>query len=214
MAAGVLLAGWFGCATDAPAPAPSPAPVAEAAPAASPPATPTAIARPTPAAAAGDGLVNGATAPDFDLPVVGGTGTWKLSDHVAADGHGSANGAIVSFSASWCGPCRASLPTLAEIATAHPDLVIVLLNIDEQESGRQKELVAMKDAGLTTGVLVVADRDTQRAWLGEQLHIPRFFVLNKVAEVMVQDRGFGDKVRPMLPKQVNYAIAHPAYTAR
>lgn len=170
------------------------------------------VATPAPTASA-DGLVNGMTAPDFDLAVVGQPGTWRLHDHVAPDGHGAASAAIIAFTASWCGPCRESLPTLAALQAEHPEIVIAVLSIDDAASDRQKEQINLDAAGLTAPLLV-ADEATRQAWLGDNRHIPRFLFLNHVAEVIVQDRGFGDKVRPMMPKQLAFAIAHPEYVAR
>jgi thiol-disulfide isomerase/thioredoxin len=186
-------------------PAASSTPIAVPAPAPAPPAAPPVDP--------GVGLGNGATAPDFDLAIHGGSGTWRLYDHVAPDATGTSSAAIVSFSASWCGPCRASLPTLAEIAAANPGLTIVIVSIDANDADREKERAAVASAGLSAPVLS-ADSSTRRAWLGSEEHIPRFFFLNKIAEVMVQDRGFGDKVRPMMPKQVAYILAHPEYVQR
>jgi thiol-disulfide isomerase/thioredoxin len=193
------------------------APVVATAPVEAPsPAEPASIVAPAPVPAmstSADGLVNGAIAPDFDLAVVGGTDRWRLYDHVAADGHGTAGAAIVAFTASWCGPCRESLPTLASLAAEHPDLAIVVLSIDDLEAERLKERKAMDDAGVSAPLLA-GDEATLTAWLGTSRHIPRFIFLNHIAEVMVQDRGFGDKVRPMMPKQANYALSHPEFVQR
>lgn len=191
-------------ASAAPSPV-APSPVA--------PAPAEAVVMPAPAKAGPDGLTNGDILADFTLARVQGEGTWRLYDHVAPDGTGSHQAALIAFTASWCGPCRASLPTLAELENEHPDLAIVVLSIDDKETERQIEQKAMDAAGLKAPLLV-ADQDTQQAILGDSRRIPRFLFLNKVAELMVQDRGFGDKVRPMMPKQANYALSHPTYSPR
>jgi hypothetical protein len=44
--------------------------------------------------------------------------------------------------------------------------------------------------------------------------VPHFYIINQVGEVLVQDRGFGNKVRKVMPGQINYAIQNPNYVVR
>lgn len=45
----------------------------------------------------------------------------------------SADVALLSFSAPWCGPCLALAPTLAALETNNPALVMGKVNVDENQ---------------------------------------------------------------------------------
>ncbi len=57
---------------------------------------------------------------------------------------------VLDFAASWCAPCWKSLPRLAAFATEHPELQVIVVSVDDEESGRA-ELV--EGLGLVMPVL-------------------------------------------------------------
>lgn len=64
----------------------------------------------------------GHAATDFQVPLKDG-GTFKLSAH-------QGRRVVVTFWASWCGPCRAELPALSTFAKSHKDVEFLALNVD------------------------------------------------------------------------------------
>lgn len=43
---------------------------------------------------------------------------------------------LVDFFATWCGPCKMLSPVIEEIASEHPELKVLKLDIDEGENGQ------------------------------------------------------------------------------
>ena len=152
-------------------------------------------------------------APEIALPQLDSPGTWRLSDHVRPGGGGSADAAVVMFMASNCGYCKLSLPTMRQMEIEYGDRVaFVIITTDKTEAARKQELSIVRQAGLKTPVLA-ADEMTKRAWLGASASIPRFFFVNKIGQILVQDRGFGRKVKPLIPKQIRAALDRPHYVS-
>lgn len=156
----------------------------------------------TPKSAKDDGVVSGQIAPALSLPVVGDTRTWTLSEHVNTEGTGRSEGAVVAFMASWCGVCKNALPTLAELETQYSaQVAFVVVTTDTTDDKREQELDILRKGGIKAPLLAI-DAPTQTAWLGSSQSIPRFVFVDKLGKVMVQDRGFGAKVKPLMPKQM------------
>ena len=69
----------------------------------------------------------GAPAPAFSLPVVAnGHGTLSLS---SLKGHN----VYLNFFASWCEPCKAEVPSIAELSKQYASRNVVVVGIDELE---------------------------------------------------------------------------------
>jgi thiol-disulfide isomerase/thioredoxin len=226
---GLLLAG---CGAGEPAPDPTPAPTVEPAstptPTPAPAATPeveavteawtapviTALPDPSTIADSAKGLSNGDFAPELDLFDLAHGENYRLSDHVGPTATDPAKVVIVGFAASWCGRCKLSYPYLAEMQKQFgDDLHVVFITTDESEPLMKKEVDLIKKGGLDVPVLK-PDAHTLTAWLGRKRNIPHFYIVNTAGEILVQDRGFGDKVKKVLPGQIRYALNHPEYVRR
>ncbi|MBN94921.1 MAG: hypothetical protein CL928_12775 [Deltaproteobacteria bacterium] len=76
-----------------------------------------------------EGLEQGQRAPDFELPYIGRTGTQKLS---------GLRGQIVliTFWASWCGPCRLEVPALELTWQLYKEQEVTVIGISVDEKPR------------------------------------------------------------------------------
>lgn len=141
--------------------------------------------------AGGQGAVSAsqASAPDFALDDIEGN-RFRLSDHLG-------KGVIVlDFWATWCDPCRASMPHLIELYEAHKDegLLVVGISIDGPESIAQvKRDVAQMGMSfpvvLDTESRVVANYNPRRS-------APYSVIIDKSGHVVKRHDGYtaGDEI--------------------
>ena len=61
-------------------------------------------------------------APDFDLPLIGEDGTFKLSDY-------RGEVVVINFWGSWCGPCREEAPMLERTYRSYQDQGVTFVGI-------------------------------------------------------------------------------------
>jgi thiol-disulfide isomerase/thioredoxin len=76
--------------------------------------------------------LKGRTAPVFSLPLFEG-GTFQLDKLRGKP-------VVLSFWASWCGPCRFELPELSRIRSLYPDVAFVAVNVDREKKDAERFL--------------------------------------------------------------------------
>lgn len=91
----------------------------------------------------------GKPAPDFTLETVSGQATLSLKDY-------RGKVVLVDFWASWCAPCKKSLPELQKIDQEYEDLRILAINIDDQ---KKNALKFMKKINLDMTVLFDEEKE-------------------------------------------------------
>ena len=93
---------------------------------------------------------------------------------------------ILNFWASWCGPCRAEMPALEQVATRYADegVVVLLVNQGEGETTINDFLAEM---GLTLPVLLDSDLNATRLYRVQAL--PTTFFIDR--DGRIQDLTIG-----------------------
>lgn len=69
--------------------------------------------------------LNGQQAPDFKLPTLAGGGDIALKDY-------RGRVVVLDFWASWCTPCKKSLPRLSKLEEQFPELKILAVSLDDE----------------------------------------------------------------------------------
>lgn len=152
-------------------------------------------------------------APMFSLPVynakdVGSTavGIGKYVGQEAADKN--TRTLMVSFMASFCGPCKKEMPYLQTLHEKYKDqgLRIVMVSIDTEPEGQKKvdELIALNK--VTFPVLKDRFNIVARRWLGNKSPLPSLFMVRPDGTVSSVHRGYSQDGVELLTQEVESAL--------
>ncbi len=146
-------------------------------------------------------LQNGSAAPDWELPTFTGE---KVSLK-------SLRGKVVvlDFWASWCGPCRMSMPNMQALHDRYKDAPVAILGVNcrERAGGIEKAKEFIKSKGFTYPQLIDADNKVSTAFrVGG---IPRFYVLDQEGKVLHTSAGASPQLEQLLAQIIEKAIKKP-----
>ena len=122
-------------------------------------------------------MTSGAPAPPFALPRIEPRGDLGPKVSIAP---GTIT--VVDFWATWCSPCLAAMPRLDALARAHPELVVLAVNLDDPVAAR-----ALFDERRYTMTLVSDDNLTSERY-GVST-IPHTVVIDRTGVVRLVARG-------------------------
>lgn len=95
---------------------------------------------------------------------------------------------VLDFAASWCAPCRHTLPRLEAYAAAHLELPVLVVSVDEKVEGRDR---LVESLGLRLPVLW--DEEHAIAEHYEPEALPTTLVLDREGEVVFRSRGSSER---------------------
>lgn len=152
-------------------------------------------------------------APMFRLPVynskaVGQTavGLDRFVGPDAADKQ--AKVVLLSFMASFCGPCKKEMPYLQSLHEKYAEkgLRVMMVSIDTEPAGQKiiDELIASNK--VTFPVLKDRFNLVARRWLGTQSPLPSLFMVKPDGIVIAVHRGYNEEASVALDKEVKDAL--------
>jgi thiol-disulfide isomerase/thioredoxin len=111
---------------------------------------------------------------------------------------------ILDFWATWCGPCVAALPIIAEVAGEYKDkgVAFYAVNLAEEPDGVKAFLEAQK-----LSVPVVMDRDGNVGKLYKAEAIPQTVIIGKDGNVAVVHVGFRQDLKGALSSELDKLLA-------
>ena len=92
---------------------------------------------------------------------------------------------VVEFWATWCGPCRVSIPHLTELQKKYENRGVVVVGVTDEESAKVKPFVDQQGDKMNYTVAIDRDRKTSAGYMERygQNGIPHAFVVDKEGRV-------------------------------
>ncbi|MGB9769086.1 MULTISPECIES: TlpA family protein disulfide reductase [Caldisericum] len=133
------------------------------------------------------------TAPDFSWKDNNGN-VVKLSDL-------KGKVVLLDFWATWCGPCRMTIPHVEAIYEKYKDKGVVVIGINLDQGDLSKVQQFIKEQGMK--YLVVTDPNSQVAGLYGVNSIPRFFIIDKNGKIAKMIIGYDPNMEDVLSKEID-----------
>jgi len=101
---------------------------------------------------------------------------------------------VVEFWATWCGPCRASIPHLTELQKKFKDKNVVFIGVSDEDVPTVKKFVEKMSDKMDYTVAVDTDRKTSKGYMTAygQGGIPHAFIVDKESRIAWHGHPMGD----------------------
>ncbi len=123
---------------------------------------------------------------------------------------------LISFFASWCGPCKKELPFLEALHRRYraDGLRVLAVTVDRDEAGIADARRLATASRVTFPVLLDRFNLLARRYLGEQSPLPSVFLVARDGTLLRVERGYGEGASSFLAAEVQKALGAAPRTAR
>jgi thiol-disulfide isomerase/thioredoxin len=155
-------------------------------------------------------------APTFRLPIYNAAAMGEKAMMLGVDRYVGAEAQdkktrllVVSFMASFCGPCKKEMPYLQALHEKYAEqgLRVMMVAIDREEEGQKKVAELIATNKVTFPVLKDRFNIVARRWLGNQSPLPSLFMVRPDGTVKAVHRGYDQDASTLLEKEVTAALA-------
>lgn len=155
----------------------------------------------------------GQAAPGFQLramnPEASGSAFVSLDRFAGEEPEDPASRAVLlSFFASWCGPCQKEMPYLQQLHAMYRErgLRVISVNIDREEDGLALARRQIGAAQVTYPVLTDRFNLLARRYLGDQSPLPSVFIIRRDGTIARIERGYGKDAKSFLLAEVQQVL--------
>jgi len=151
--------------------------------------------------------------PSFRLPVYNakefGEPTVAIDTYVGVEATDKKTKALmVSFMASFCGPCKKEMPYLQTLHEKYKadGLRIMMVAIDMEADGQKKVADLIAENKVTFPVAKDRFNIVARRWLGTKSPLPSLFMVRPDGTISAVHRGYSQDGADLLAKEVEAAL--------
>lgn len=152
-------------------------------------------------------------APTFRLPVYNpkefGESTVAIDTYAGLEASDKkAKVLVVSFMASFCGPCKKEMPYLQALHAAHKDagLRVMMVAIDTEPEGQKKVEELIAEHKVTFPVAKDRFNIVARRWLGTQSPLPSLFFVRPNGTIASVHRGYSQDGAEVLATELEKVL--------
>jgi thiol-disulfide isomerase/thioredoxin len=121
-----------------------------------------------------------AEAASFEIPLKSG-GTFRMAEQRGKP-------VLLTFWASWCGPCRRELPALSTWAKSHPEVTVLAVNVDRAAADADGFLGSVR-----FDLPVAYDADAKHLGQYGVTSMPTMFLFDRKGALAWRHSGYGEE---------------------